>query len=128
MCEFDHLDEGGTLLSEGKRRARKPHRCAECWRTIVPGERYHYTVAIFDGALHTWKCCAHCFVVSDWLVYQCGGFIFEGVRNDVANHLDEIRDPRVLGWLVRAVLGMGRQWRREDGAGLRDIPGAWPDA
>lgn len=43
-------------------KARKPHRCEECCRTIRPGERYELTTGKWpdDDHLGTYKTCHHC--------------------------------------------------------------------
>lgn len=41
-------------------KARKPHRCQECYGTIQPGEKYHKITGVFDGSGFTHKICADC--------------------------------------------------------------------
>ena len=41
-------------------RARKPHKCSECGRTIEPGERYERTAGSWEGDFFTSLACLHC--------------------------------------------------------------------
>lgn len=41
-------------------KARKPHRCDECYGTIQPGETYRKCTGVFDGAGFTHKMCNDC--------------------------------------------------------------------
>jgi hypothetical protein len=36
------------VLSEGRRIARKPHKCFECYRTIAPGTEYGFQTCKYD--------------------------------------------------------------------------------
>ncbi len=38
-----------TVLREGTRKARKPHRCFHCCRDIAPGETYGFQTNLYDG-------------------------------------------------------------------------------
>ena len=62
MCLY--IDDVGdaTTLASGVRRARKPHACLECRRTIDPGESYWYQTDVDHnvGGIVMWKMCAHC--------------------------------------------------------------------
>lgn len=49
-------------------RARKPHRCWTCFRTIDPGEVYHAQTGRYDGRFYEFKQCAHCWAI--WLIYR----------------------------------------------------------
>jgi hypothetical protein len=41
-------------------KARKPHRCHMCYRTIEPGERYRRTAGMDGSTAWTWIECDHC--------------------------------------------------------------------
>jgi hypothetical protein len=49
-------------------KARKEHRCMECGRTILRGERYLYVTGIFDGGPFTHKECWRCQALRDRIV------------------------------------------------------------
>jgi ssDNA-binding Zn-finger/Zn-ribbon topoisomerase 1 len=41
-------------------KARKPHRCEECGRTIQRGEQYHRASGKFDGVFYSTATCLEC--------------------------------------------------------------------
>lgn len=47
------------------KRARKPHRCCECGRTIPVGSPYRYETACSDGRWDTYKTCTLCASIRD---------------------------------------------------------------
>lgn len=58
MC-FDY-DTYVTFQREEIRRARKPHRCDGCGRTIAPGETYIAQAGKFDSTFYTAAGCTRC--------------------------------------------------------------------
>lgn len=48
MCSCDSSD-GPDAWQETTRKARKPHRCYECRKTIQPGEVYSYVSGIWEA-------------------------------------------------------------------------------
>jgi hypothetical protein len=56
-------------LGNEHRKARKPHRCCECWRKILPGEQYWHYRGISEGDPVSENTCEAC----------------ESLRNDVYN-------------------------------------------
>jgi hypothetical protein len=48
MCSEDH--DYAEVWCEGTRKARKEHRCEECWRAIPAGTTYVYVSGIYDRA------------------------------------------------------------------------------
>lgn len=125
MCMIDG-SERVTPIGEGRYIvARKEHKCAECWRKILIGERYHTEAFVSDGEFATHKTCAHCMVARDWLMAECGGWVFDFVQEDVAEHWDEgDHDIR----LARLIVGMRRKWttRRGDVMRLPQMPAVTP--
>lgn len=67
-------------------KARQPHTCDECHRTIRPRERYERIAHFEGGTASTSKFCVHCVVL--WQV----ALQVEGVHDALDFHLDE--------WLV----------------------------
>lgn len=51
-------------------KARKPHQCCTCYRTIDPGERYLRGFGIYDGHASDWKQCAHCEAMLPYIDYD----------------------------------------------------------
>jgi len=98
------------------RKARKPHRCIECAREIAPGETYRQDKSLYEGTWDTYKTCSHCLVGQAWLADNCGGWVFGSVYEEMVEHS---REYQQIGFgLLRVAVGMRRQWKRFDGAGL----------
>lgn len=112
MCMADDCDEWVQLIRSGDPVAKKEHKCAECFRLIRAGEKYHTDTYYFDGGLTHHKTCAHCMVVRDWLQSECGGFLYGGVEEDIREHADN----GMYGFGVKVLaVGMARNWMRRDG-------------
>jgi hypothetical protein len=116
----DLSDGDFDFATHEDRKARKEHRCGECWRTIAKGETYRLHTSCYDHYVCTSKVCAHCQVACRWLSQNCGGWIFEAVREDIHEHVSEY--PGLALPLLRLEVGMRRKWRRFDGAGLMRAP------
>ncbi len=111
MCLIDNSD-GCEFLSQSRHRARVQHKCCECRRTIEPGESYERFFGKAEGDTFGGSVCRHCIAVREWLVKVCGGYLFEGVMEDLEEHIGEGFNPR---WLNIAVSGMRKKWRDKDG-------------
>lgn len=61
-CGFDSYtdDCGPEFHDETTPKARKPHTCCECRRTIAPGEVYERVVGKWYGTMQVYKTCAEC--------------------------------------------------------------------
>lgn len=59
MCFVD-CDDGLDFYDVSWRRARKVHRCCECYETIAAGTRYEYVAGLWDGTFSTFKTCDRC--------------------------------------------------------------------
>lgn len=120
MCMVDDAEYSAIHRSDW-RRARKEHRCVDCGRTIQRGERYLSAGGLYEGAWWADKQCEHCNGAAQLLVRECGGFLFAGVQEDLAEHVSE-----PLPWRMQAaryVVGMRRQWKRfRGGDGLMRVP------
>lgn len=121
MCLIDEGD-GAKVIRVEKRTAARPHPCSECRREIATGEPYEFTAALWVGADHWWqgRTCQHCLAARSWLWVQCDGWLYEGVLVDLEEHWSESWELRSQ-WLGRAIIGMRRQWKRRDGAGLMPV-------
>jgi hypothetical protein len=94
--------------------ARESCRCHECGRQIDAGERFHSEVFIFDDEIHHHDTCAHCLAVREWLLGECGGFIYSSVEEDARDHV--VDNPGCYdAKLYRAVVGMKWKWRAKSG-------------
>lgn len=56
---------------ESEHTARKEHRCDECYRKILPGERYRRVWGIQVGEPTTIKTCAECNEAAAWYCQHC---------------------------------------------------------
>ena len=116
MCAIDDADYFCEVLSSRTLTARKAHRCNECGRTIEPGESYlcEFLTDEEQGA-RVHKTCAHCQIVREWLLRECGGWLYSGIAEDIGDH---------AGYgmpVARLVVGINRQWYRIDGS-LMPVP------
>lgn len=62
------VDDFSVILITHTPKARKPHKCGECNRTIEPGEKYLLEKELYDGNVSTCKTCWDCKSVRDHLV------------------------------------------------------------
>lgn len=95
------------------RKARKPHQCQMCFRTIGPGEKYMRGSGMDGGTAWTWKECAHCEVVAQWVIKLYD--LDEYGEDDIFNW-----DPETVGEL-RIKAHYLKHWTRNDGQ-LYPIP------
>lgn len=99
---------------EAKPRARKPHVCDDCRRTIDAGETYWRYTLLGEGPPFAWKRCAHCRAllheidVTGWDGLICNGWAWD----------TEPRTWTEARWLASCRKG----WRTRDGR-LLPIPG-----
>jgi hypothetical protein len=114
---IEDCDEVCTVLSTRISTARKPHCCTECSRIIETGESYLSESCLFDGDFTIYKTCAHCRVTREWLEAECGGFVYQGIREDIDDHA---REGYGFG-VMRLAIGMRKKWRYGN-ASLMPIP------
>lgn len=88
MCRVDDTETWDLYRAEN-RRARKPHRCRECGRTIRPGEHYQTATGLFDGLWHGHRMCSHCEHAGTVLDILCGGWLWDELLDELAEHYDE---------------------------------------
>lgn len=114
MCFY--YDVTNEFCASAEVRARKPHGCEDCDRTIQPGERYERTSGKCEGDMFTLKTCLRCKALRV-LVHQ-----YELARGCA---WDESWPP--TGYLADTL----RDYRSEDGAWADDDETwvtVWPDA
>lgn len=114
MCMIDDSDGRVIVLHEELRTARKTHRCYECGREIMPGERYHHEATLYEGRKDTVKTCRHCLVVRAWLQAECGGWLYGGISEDIQEHVDDSWNHYGHGVRMLAV-GIRRRWKKRNG-------------
>lgn len=58
MCFY--YDEYAELYREKTVKAKKDHKCSECYKPILKGEIYQYIFTIFQGDASVIKICSDC--------------------------------------------------------------------
>ena len=91
-------------------KARKPHRCEDCGRTIHPGEQYVRTFAV-DGNVWTYIECAHCVAIVPLIEWEDDGYTYDNF---------DCWEPRTVADL-RLKAQWRKRWTRLDGS-LYPIP------
>lgn len=119
MCAIDDAERVETL-QDVMRKARKEYRCGECSRAIRTGETYRYVFGKLEGDRVTYRTCQHCLIGREWLTINCGGWLYEGVMEEIEEHAAEY--PKIALPLLRIAVGARRKWQRFDGAGLMPFP------
>lgn len=126
MCMWDGVDDFPQVYRAKVQRTRKERHCCECRRKIALGERYNNVFMVYNGSAGTWTMCEHCMVAAAWLDENCGGYLLEGIWEDIHNHIREYYGPPqyrpVVHGLRRLEVGRERKWRRFDDAGLMAVP------
>jgi len=70
------------------RKERKSHRCSECEREIMRGEKYEHATGKSDGDLWSFDTCLLCAEIAD--TFYCEGRLFGGMLWD---EMQEIAFP-----------------------------------
>jgi hypothetical protein len=52
--------EQPSAIWERFQRARKPHKCCECYAEILPGDRYQVVSGVWGGEFSNYKSCSPC--------------------------------------------------------------------
>jgi len=85
----DNVDDYSIVLSSIMPRARKQHKCGECYRIIQPGEIYLLEKELYDKHITTCKTCIDCKSVRDNLI---NSFYWGQVWELVENCIEECGD------------------------------------
>lgn len=96
-----------TFYVDSHPRARKPHVCGSCSRTIRPGETYRRGAGM-DGTAWTFKECAHCEALLTYVFRLYGEYEYIG------DELVDGWDPETVEHL-RIKAQWKRKWTRLDG-------------
>jgi len=95
MCNCDY--ETPTVYKEVIRRARKRHRCGECWGVIEYGVHYWENRGLWERKWSTHKTCGSCHVLANSLL-DCYSFgdLEECIDNDLGlGERDRGSDARI---------------------------------
>ena len=94
----DYCDDCHTEFhKETIRTARKEHKCYECHKPILPGEKYEYVSAKWDGQISTVKTCSICLELRK--AFFCSwmyGHIREALRDDIFENQGEVSSACIL--------------------------------
>lgn len=71
--------------------ARKAHRCYECGSEIKPGERYERVWGVWEGEPGTYKTCARCLDLREWVTAHVPCTCWEH-GNIIENAIETARD------------------------------------
>ena len=81
-------DRWASLFRRTHPRAIKEHRCGECGRTIMAGEKYECVVGNWFDKIDCYKTCSDCESIRDHFFYN--GHHYEMVLKDLAEHVREL--------------------------------------
>ena len=59
--------EPPSVFHEERRTARKEHKCGECSRIILPGEKYEHVWGVWEGRGETHRTCSRCLALRDYV-------------------------------------------------------------
>ena len=104
MCDCDY--ERPSMHEVGTSIARKPHKCYECSRAILPGERYERAVGVWAGEFAVFKTCSLCLSLREFVGsrVECVCWGYGNVR------CDAIETARYHSEVPGLLFGA---WRRE---------------
>jgi hypothetical protein len=85
--DVDYTGDGPVCHKTGIRTARKKHRCIECGKTIIPGEKYEHVWGVWDSEPSTYKTCLDCKSLRDVFF---DGFSYTQVWDDFYNEFESI--------------------------------------
>jgi len=72
-----------------ERKARKVHKCIECNKDILPGEKYEYFKGIYyEGGFEENKTCLDCKSIIN--AFFCDGYHFSMIMDDLKEHIDNM--------------------------------------
>jgi hypothetical protein len=63
-CDYDDVADAWIVTMP---KARKRHKCYECYGPILPGEVYKRVGSLFDGHWETYKTCPRCLAIIDYV-------------------------------------------------------------
>ncbi len=121
-CDYDYV---ASVYRKSEHTARKQHKCSECGAPILPGERYEYVFAIWDGDPTHVRTCCRCTALRDFVVAHipCScwahGNLLEDMQTEVEHYSHEA--PGLLMGYLRRLKAVyhAKGWTRYQAGGWR---------
>ena len=91
-CEYD--GDAPSFFSQGVVKARKPHRCGECYGPIAKGESYKRSSGKWDGRVDVYTECESCMELRQWAEISVTCFccnVFGELHEKIREMVDDIR-------------------------------------
>jgi len=68
--------------------AKKLHKCSECRRIILIGEKYEHVSGKWEGQFETFKTCSDCLSIRE--SFFCDGYLFGELLENLCEHISEM--------------------------------------
>jgi hypothetical protein len=97
-----------SVFNQKDVKARKPHKCSECYRVIAIGETYRNVFGVWDGSSETFFWCAHCDAAQSIVeaATDCHCYLFGALWEDFRETAELSRNKTVQ----RIYHNVRRQW------------------
>ena len=97
-CVYIDVDKGPDFYSERMPIARKSHKCGECGRDILPGEKYECFSGCWDRIFNTHKTCSDCLSIrKTFFCYGCCfGMMLEFLHEHIRDFGGEISSDCII--------------------------------
>lgn len=115
MCD---CGDGPDVSRESRPTARREHSCCECRGVIRPGETYRLLWGVWEGEAKTFKTCADCLGLEDWMRDEHGCFCphLSNLHTDALDFVVESGEPDLISECKRRVAEIKRNRRQQAAA------------
>ncbi|QDV22876.1 hypothetical protein [Aureliella helgolandensis] len=105
MCDCEDLDPPEFFACDMVK-ARRPHRCCECFAVIAVGEVHQSVRGKWDGTFAAFRTCPQCVAAMQLMPHACRlvGELHKEIRDDDYGHIPEalaVLDRRSANWGTR---------------------------
>lgn len=123
MCDYDPPAVWGVI----ERKARRDHKCAECFNGISKGDQYEYYSALYDGAWFNSKTCKSCVALREAFrdmndCFGVGELYSELVEDATRSNLHKSEE----GWEKIKELAPDHLWEKMKASNLKWIRTYFP--
>ena len=89
-CYCDYGD-APSVYAATRHRAKKPHRCEECFKAIAVGEMYERAAMLYEGSWDVSRTCCRCLDVRDYITAHapCFCWLHGSMIDDAKSVIDE---------------------------------------